>query len=116
MIDDKNKKIDFETIRIITKEYSYDKPKVTLNPEICKIETKLYKLNHFTENVSKSDSTPMTGEPYWKVVVTNTLTKSYDRWDEIDANNNIINKGQEFNINTDCKISNGDRVKECYIF
>ena len=116
MIDDKTKKIDFETIRIITKENSYDKPKVTLNPEIFKTETKFYKLNHFTENTSKGDSTPMNGEPYWKVVVTNTLTKSYDRWDEIDSNNNIINKGQEFNIKIDCKISNGERVKECYIF
>ena len=55
----------------------------------------------------------MKGEPYWKVVVTNQITKSYDRWDEIDSNNNIINKGQDFNIKIDCKISNGDRVKEC---
>ena len=49
IIDEKNKKIDFETIRIISKEYSYDKPKVTLNPEIINTETKNYKLNHYSE-------------------------------------------------------------------
>ena len=43
MIDDKNKKIDFETMQIITKEYSYDKPKVTLDPKVI-IQTKFYKL------------------------------------------------------------------------
>jgi hypothetical protein len=112
MIDDKNKKIEFETIQIITKEYSYDKPKVTLNPKIIKTETKYYKLNHYSENKSKSDSTVDEGQRSWTIDVTNTITKSYDRWDEIDSNNNIINKGQEFNTQIDCKISNGDRVKE----
>ena len=109
MIDDKNKKIEFETIQIITKEYSYDKPKVTLNPKIIKTETKYYKLNHYSENKSKSDSTVDEGQRSWTIDVTNTITKSYDRWDEVDINNNIINKGNEININVDGKISGGYR-------
>ena len=109
MIDDKNKKIEFETIQIITKEYSYDKPKVTLNPKIIKTETKYYKLNHYSENKSKSDSTVDEGQRSWTIDVTNTITKSYDRWDEVDINNNIINKGSEININVDGKISGGYR-------
>ena len=109
MIDDKNKKIEFETIQIITKEYSYDKPKVTLNPKVIKTETKYYKLNHYSENKSKSDSTVDEGQRSWTIDVTNTITKSYDRWDEVDINNNIINKGNEININVDGKISGGYR-------
>jgi hypothetical protein len=109
MIDDKNKKIEFETIQIITKEYSYDKPKVTLNPKIIKTETKYYKLNHYSENKSKSDSIVDEGQRSWTIDVTNTITKSYDRWDEVDINNNIINKGSEININVDGKISGGYR-------
>jgi hypothetical protein len=109
MIDDKNKKIEFETIQIITKEYSYDKPKVTLNPKVIKTETKYYKLNHYSENKSKSDSTIDEGQRSWTIDVTNTITKSYDRWDEVDINNNIINKGNEININVDGKISGGYR-------
>ena len=109
MIDDKNKKIEFETIQIITKEYSYDKPKVTLNPKIIKTETKYYKLNHYSENKSKSDSIVDEGQRSWTIDVTNTITKSYDRWDEVDINNNIINKGNEININVDGKISGGYR-------
>jgi hypothetical protein len=109
MIDDKNKKIEFETIQIITKEYSYDKPKVTLNPKIIKTETKYYKLNHYSENKSKPDSTVDEGQRSWTIDVTNTITKSYDRWDEVDINNNIINKGNEININVDGKISGGYR-------
>ena len=109
MIDDKNKKIEFETIQIITKEYSYDKPKVTLNPKVIKTETKYYKLNHYSENKSKSDSTVDEGQRSWTIDVTNTITKSYDRWDEVDINNNIINKGSEININVDGKISGGYR-------
>jgi hypothetical protein len=109
MIDDKNKNIEFETIQIITKEYSYDKPKVTLNPKVIKTETKYYKLNHYSENKSKSDSTIDEGQRSWTIDVTNTITKSYDRWDEVDINNNIINKGNEININVDGKISGGYR-------
>ena len=109
MIDDKNKKIEFETIQIITKEYSYDKPKVTLNPKIIKTETKYYKLNHYTENKSKSDSTVDEGQRSWTIDVTNTITKSYDRWDEVDINNNIINKEKKININVDGKIEGGYR-------
>ena len=109
IIDEKNKKIDFETTRIITKEYSYDKPKSTLNPEIINVETKNYKLNHFTETKYKSDSTRDEGDGNWDIVVTTIMTKSYDRWDEVDNENNIINKGEEFNITTDSKISNGKR-------
>jgi len=109
MIDDKNKKIEFETIQIITKEYSYNKPKVTLNPKVIKTETKYYKLNHYSENKSKSDSTVDEGQRSWTIDVINTITKSYDRWDEVDINNNIINKGNEININVDGKISGGYR-------
>ena len=36
IIVNNNKKIDFEVIRIASKEFSYDKSKVTLNPEIIK--------------------------------------------------------------------------------
>ena len=119
IIDDKNKKIDFETIRIISKEYSYDKPKVTLNPEIIKTETKYYKLNHYSESKSKSDSTVDEGERSWDINVTNTIIKSYDSWDEIDANNNIIKKGDEFNVKADSYISNGTRqhnnIQQCPI-
>ena len=50
IIDDKNKKIYFETIQIITKEYSYDKPKINIDPKIINVETKYYKLNHFSES------------------------------------------------------------------
>jgi len=118
MIDDKNKKIDFETIQIITKEYNYDKPKITLNPKIIKNETKYYKLNHYSENDSFCDSTVDEGQRDWTIDVTNTVTKSYDRWDEVDENNNIINKGQEFNIKVNGKISGGYRHKNnsCQLF
>jgi len=117
MIDDKNKKIEFETIQIITKEYSYNKPKVTLNPKVIKTETKYYKLNHYSENKSKSDSTVDEGQRSWTIDVINTITKSYDRWDEVDINNNIINKGNEININVDGKISGGYRHEnECLHF
>ena len=98
MIDDKKKKIDFETIRIITKEYSYDKPKITLSPEISKIETKYYKLNHFNESKSNSETRDDPRDRNWNISVTNTTTKSYDRWDEIDDQENIINKGEEINV------------------
>ena len=109
IIDDKNKKVEFDTIQIISKEYSYDKPKVTLNPEIIKTETKYYKLNHFVENKSKYDSTVDIGQSNWDIDVTNIITKTYDRWDEVDINNNIIKKGNEFNVNVDGKITNGKR-------
>jgi len=35
--------------------------------------------------------------------------KSYDRWEEVDENNNIINKGDEFNFTTDGYITGGSR-------
>ena len=108
MIDDKNKKIDFETMQIITKEYSYDKPKVTLDPKII-IQTKFYKLNHYSESTSKYVSTVDEGQRNWDINATNIITKSYDRWDEVDENNNIINKGDEFNFTTDGYITGGSR-------
>ena len=82
---------------------------MTLNPRVIKTETKYYKLNHYSENKSKSDSTVDEGQRSWTIDVTNTITKSYDRWDEVDINNNIINKGNEININVDGKISGGYR-------
>ena len=119
IIDDKTKKINFETIQLITKEYNYGKPKVTLNPQIIKNETKTYKLNHYNEQNSKSDSTIDQYDRVWTIDVTNTLTKSYDSWDEVDENNNIINKGQEINVVADAKISGGKRHQNppnCPIF
>ena len=109
IIDDKNKSIEFETIQIISKEYSYDKPKVTLNPEIIKTEIKHYKLNHFDEQKTQSNSTVDVGQRDWTIDVTNVITKSYDRWDEVDANNNIIKKGNEFNSNVYGSITDGSR-------
>ena len=111
MIDDKKKKIDYDTIQIITKEYSYDKPKITLNPHIIKTETKYYKLNHYTETKSVGNSTVDEGQRDWTIDVTNNITKSYDSWDEVDINDNIINKGAEFNSNVNSYISNGYRHK-----
>ena len=111
MIDDKKKKIDFETIRIITKEYSYDKPKITLSPEISKIETKYYKLNHFNESKSNSETRDDPRDRNWNISVTNTTTKSYDRWDEIDDQENIINKGEEINVVENNNITNIDRYE-----
>lgn len=110
MIDDKNKKVDFETTKIIIKEYSYDKPKVTLTPEIT-IKTKYYKLNHFNETKSSRQSTLDEYDRQWIIVTTVTTTKSFDRWDEIDNNNNIINKGEEININIYSSIGEGKREK-----
>ena len=92
---------------------------MTLNPTIIKTETKYYKLNHYSESKSKSDSTVDEGERSWNINVTNTIIKSYDRWDEVDANNNIIKKGDEFNVKADSYISNGIRHKQfrgCLIF
>ena len=109
IIDDKNKSIEFETIQIISKEYSYDKPKVTLNPEIIKTEIKHYKLNHFDEQKTQSNSTVDVGQRDWTIDVTNVITKSYDRWDEVYANNNIIKKGNEFNSNVYGSITDGSR-------
>lgn len=111
MIDDKKKKIDYDTIQIITKEYSYDKPKITLNPHIIKTETKYFKLNHYTETKSVGNSTVDEGQRDWTIDVTNNITKSYDSWDEVDINDNIINKGAEFNSNVNSYISNGYRHK-----
>ena len=82
---------------------------MTLNPEIIKTETKYYKLNHYSESKSKSDSTVDEGQRSWDINVTNTITKSYDSWDEIDANNNVIKKGDEINVKVDANISNGIR-------
>ena len=45
----------------------------------------------------------------WNISVINTTTKSYDRWDEVDANNNIIKKGNEFNSNVYGSITDGSR-------
>lgn len=111
IIDTQNKKIDFEHIKIITKEYSYDKPKITLNPEIIKIETKFYTLNHFTENKSQQVSTVDIGQNDWNIIATNFITKNYDRWDEVDENKNIIQKGDEININFSSNIGEGYRSK-----
>ena len=84
---------------------------MTLNPEIIKTETKYYKLNHYSESKSKTDSTVDQRERNWDINVTNTIIKSYDSWDEIDANNNIIKKGDEFNVKADSYISNGTRQR-----
>ena len=115
----KKKTIDFETIRIITKEYSYDKPKITLTPEISKIETKYYKLNHFNESKSNSRTMRDPRDSNWNISVINTTTKSYDRWDEIDDQENIINKGEEINVVENNNITNIDRYevfRGCHLF
>ena len=66
-------------------------------------------MNHFVENKSKYDSTVDIGQSNWDIDVTNIITKTYDRWDEVDINNNIIKKGNEFNVNVDGNITNGKR-------
>ena len=96
IIDDKNKTIDFETIRIISKEYSYDKPKLQLDPEVIKVETKHYKLNHFSNSWNETD---------YIFREYKTITRSFDRWDEVDNNGNIIKMGNEFNIYTDSRVT-----------
>ena len=50
-------------------------------------------MNHFVENKSKYDSTVDIGQSNYDIDVTNIITKTYDRWDEVDINNNIIKKG-----------------------
>ena len=85
---------------------------MTLNPEIIKTEIKHYKLNHFNEQKTQSNSTVDVGQRDWNIDVTNIITKSYDRWDEVDANNNIIKKGDEFNHYVYGSITNGRRHKK----
>ena len=111
IIDDKNKKINFDTIQIITKEYNYGKQKIILEPKIIKTETKIFKLNHFDETKSESDGTNDINDSSYNISVLKTITKSYDRWDEVDEKDNIINKGQEINVNVNTQISRGERYR-----
>ena len=96
IIDDKNKKIDFETIQIVTKEYNYDKPKINIDPKIIKVETKYYKLNHFSEDRSETD---------YSCGQYKTITTSFDRWDEVDKNGNILKVGNMFNTYSDSRVT-----------
>ena len=111
IIDDKNKKINFDTIQLITKEYNYGKQKIILEPKILTTETKIFKLNHFDETKSESDGTNDINDSSYNISVLKTITKSYDRWDEVDEKDNIINKGQEINVNVNTQISRGERYR-----
>ena len=55
----------------------------------------------------------------WNISVTNTTTKSYDRWDEIDDQENIINKGEEINVvenNNITDINRYEAYRGCHHF
>ena len=116
IIDGKKKTINFDTVQIITKEYNYGKEKINLEPKIIKTETKIFKLNHFVETTSHRATTVDKGQSSWDINVLLTKNKSYDRWDEVDEKDNIINKGLEINSDVYSQISDGYRQQNCHIF
>ena len=84
----------------------------TTQTKIIKTETKRFKLNHFDERSSETNDTPDIRDNFYTIRVLKTIIKSYDRWDEVDEKDNIINKGQELNINVNTQIANGQRFQQ----